>query len=264
LASRATWRAAASYVTGAHSYKFGYIGGFLREDIENHGNDLNLAYTFNGGLPSQLTQSLRVFRQKDRVRYTAIYAQDQWTMGRMTLQGALRFDRAWSYSPEQTIGPTNFLLTQLSFPETPGVDAYKDISPRGGVAYDVFGNGKTSVKVNFGKYLEPASNLNGNYSISNPIARIATTTSRSWTDADNDKVVDCDLRMVDAQSPATTGSVDTCGRMNSPTFGTATRVTANIELPIRKNSSPNLAKPLVGPLRMSCVSAGKSRMLSPT
>ncbi len=46
----------------------------------------------------------------------------------------------------------------------------------------MFGNGRTAVKVNFGKYLEPASNLNGNYSISNPIARIATTTSRTWTD----------------------------------------------------------------------------------
>ena len=96
-------------------------------------------------------------------------------MGRLTLQGALRFDRAWSYSPEQTIGPTTFLPTPLMFPETPGVDGYKDISPRGGVAYDFFGNGKTAVKVNFGKYLEPASNLNNNYSISNPIARIATT-----------------------------------------------------------------------------------------
>ena len=47
-----TWRASATYVTGAHSFKFGYIGGYLVEDIENHGNDLNLAYTFNGGRPA--------------------------------------------------------------------------------------------------------------------------------------------------------------------------------------------------------------------
>jgi hypothetical protein len=223
-----TWRASASYVTGAHSLKLGYIGGYLVEDIENHGNDLNLAYTFNNGLPSQVTQSLRVYRQMDRVRYTALYAQDQWTMGRMTLQGALRFDRAWSYSPAQTIGPTNYLLTQLSFPETPGVNAYKDISPRGGVAYDVFGNGKTSVKVNFGKYLEPASNLNGNYSISNPIARIATTTSRTWNDVTpvpggipGDFIPQCNFLMVDANGE--------CARMNSPTFGTDFRTTAAID-----------------------------------
>jgi hypothetical protein len=216
-----TWRAAASYVTGAHNLKFGYIGGLLRENIENHGNDLNLAYTFVGGRPSQLTQSLRVFDQLDRVKYTALYAQDQWTMGRLTLQGALRFDRASSYSPPQTIGPTNFLLTQLTFPETPGVDAYKDISPRGGAAYDVFGNGKTSVKVNFGKYLEPASNSNGNYSISNPIARIATTTNRTWTDPNGDFIPQCDLLSKDANGE--------CGAMASATFGTAARTTAGID-----------------------------------
>jgi hypothetical protein len=223
-----TWRAAVSYVTGAHNAKFGYIGGLLREDIENHGNDLNLAYTFNGGLPSQITQSLRVFRQKDRVRYTAFYAQDQWTKGRMTVQGALRFDRAWSYSPEQTIGPTTFLSRQLSFPETAGVNAYKDISPRGGVAYDVFGNGKTSLKVNFGKYLEPASNLNGNYSISNPIARIATTTNRTWNDVTavpggipGDFVPQCDLTIATANGE--------CGGWTAPSFGTETRTTAAID-----------------------------------
>jgi hypothetical protein len=223
-----TWRASASYVTGSHSYKFGYIGGYLVEDIENHGNDLNLAYTFNGGLPSQLTQTLRVYKQMDRVRYTALYAQDQWTMGRLTLQGALRFDRAWSYSPAQSIGPTNFLLTRLDFPETPGVNAYKDLSPRGGVAYDVFGTGRTSVKFNFGKYLEPASNLNGNYSISNPIARIATTTSRTWNDVTpvpggipGDFIPQCNLLLVEANGE--------CQRMNSPTFGTNQLVTAAID-----------------------------------
>jgi hypothetical protein len=181
-----TWRASASYVTGAHSFKFGYIGGYLVEDIENHGNDLNLAYTFNGGVPTQLTESLRVFVQSDRVRYDALYAQDQWTMGKITLQGAARFDHAFSYSPPQTIGPAliggqTFLSTPLSYGRTDGVN-YKDISPRGGVAWDVFGNGKTAVKVNVGKYEDPASNLNNNYSISNPLARIATTASRAWTD----------------------------------------------------------------------------------
>ena len=122
----------------------------------------------------------------------SFYAQDQWTLGRMTLQGALRFDRNWSFSPAQQIGPTNFLPTPISFPQTPGVTGYLDLSPRGGVAYDLFGNGKTSVKVNFGKYLEPTSN-NNNYILSNPIGRIATTTTRSWTDSNNNFVPDCNL-----------------------------------------------------------------------
>ena len=105
----------------------------------------------------------------------------------MTLQGALRFDRNWSFSPEQTIPASAFLASPLVFPETPGVTGYKDISPRGGVAYDLFGNGKTAVKVNFGKYLEPTSN-NNNYILSNPIGRIATTAARGWTDSNGNFV----------------------------------------------------------------------------
>jgi hypothetical protein len=215
------WRASVAYVTGAHSAKFGYQGAYLVEDIENHGNDLNLAYTFNGGRPTSLTQTLRVFTQKDRVQYMALFAEDQWTRGRMTLQGALRFDRAWSYSPEQQIGPTTFLPNALQFEETPGVNAYKDVSPRGGVAYDLFGNGRTAVKLNFGKYLEPASNLNGNYSISNPIARIATTTTRTWTDPNGDFIPQCDLTDRAANVE--------CGAMNAATFGTEARTTAAID-----------------------------------
>ncbi len=221
-----TWRAAASYVTGAHTFKVGYVGGYLVEDIQNHGNDLNLAYTFLNGRPSSLTQTLRVFTQSDRVRYDALYGQDQWTMGKVTLQGALRYDHAWSFSPEQTIGPTNFLASQLSFPRTDGVN-YRDISPRGGMAYDIFGNGKTAVKVNAGRYEDPASNLNNNYSISNPIARIATTTTRTWNDDGrnggiaNDNVPQCNL-----QTQAANGE---CLAGNNQTFGTPTRITAAID-----------------------------------
>jgi Carboxypeptidase regulatory-like domain len=215
-----TWRASATYVTGAHSFKFGYIGGYLVEDIQNHGNDLNLAYTFNNGVPLSLTQTLRVFTQSDRVRYDALYGQDQWTMGRITLQGALRFDHAWSYSPPQTIGPTNFLTSTLSFPRTDGVN-YKDVSPRGGIAWDVFGNGRTAVKANVGKYEDPASNLNNNYSISNPIARIATTGTRTWRDANGDFTPQCDFL-----NNAANGE---CLAMNPQAFGTATPITAAID-----------------------------------
>jgi Carboxypeptidase regulatory-like domain len=223
-----TWRASVSYVTGAHNLKVGYGGVALVSDLQSFTNDHNLSYTVVNGSPISLNQSLLPFTISYRTRNMSFYVQDQWTVGRMTLQGALRFDRNWSLFPEQRIGPSNFLSTAIVFPETKGVDAYKDISPRGGVAYDLFGNGKTSVKVNFGKYLEPTSN-NNNYTISNPIGRIATTASRSWTDTNNNFSPDCDLRSPAAQSPATTGSIDTCGAMNNQTFGTTALTTAAID-----------------------------------
>src|SRR5207302_6607363 len=115
----------------------------------------------------------------------------------------------------------------ITFPQTPGVTGYKDLSPRGGFAYDVFGNGKTSVKVNFGKYLEPTSN-NNNYILSNPIGRIATTSARSWTDSNNNFVVNCDLRSPLAQNLAASGG-DICGAGSAQTFGTTTLTTAAID-----------------------------------
>ena len=95
-----------------------------------------------------LTQSLRVFTQSDRVRYDALYGQDQWTMGRMTLQGALRFDHAWSYSPEQTIGPAidgqTFLATPLTLRAAPTASTTRTSRRAADGACDVFGNGKTA------------------------------------------------------------------------------------------------------------------------
>jgi hypothetical protein len=222
-----TWRGSMSYVTGANSLKVGYGGVALVSDLENHSNDLNLAYTVSNGNPISLTQSLLPFTTSYRTRNMAFYVQDQWTHGRFTLQGALRFDRNWSFSPEQQIPASAFLASPITFPQTPGVTGYKDLSPRGGFAYDVFGNGKTSLKVNFGKYLEPTSN-NNNYILSNPITRIATTSSRSWTDNNGNFVVDCNLTSQAAQSPTTTGSIDSCGA-GASTFGTTALTTAAID-----------------------------------
>jgi hypothetical protein len=215
-----TWRGSMSYVTGAHNFKFGYGGVALVSDLENHTNDLNLAYTVSNGSPITLTQSLLPYTTSYRTRNMSFYAQDQWTIGRMTLQGALRFDRNWSFSPAQQIGPTNFLASPINFPQTPGVTGYLDLSPRGGVAYDLFGNGKTALKVNFGKYLEPTSN-NNNYILSNPITRIATTTTRGWTDSNRDFVPNCVLT-----NPLANGE---CAQMNALTFGTTTQTTAAID-----------------------------------
>ena len=113
-----TWRASVSYVTGAHNLKIGYGGVALVSDLENHTNDLNLPYTVSNGVPISLTQSLLPYTISYRTRNASFYVQDQWTLGRMTLQGALRFDRNWSFSPEQTIPASAFLASPLVFPKT--------------------------------------------------------------------------------------------------------------------------------------------------
>ena len=95
------------------------------------------------------------------------------------------------------------------------VDAYNDITPRVGVAYDVFGNGRTALKFNMGHYLDAATNDSA-YTRNNPANRIVSTYDRGWTDSDNDKVVDCNL--LDPRRPTASALALTGNALN---FGNA-------------------------------------------
>src|SRR5688500_19536434 len=154
------------------------------------------------GIHDQMTQTINRNQTSQSVRSDAFYAKEQWTRGRFTLQGAMRYDRAWSYFPEQTVGPVRFFPTAVTYPRTTGVEGYNDLWPRGGVAYDLFGTGRTSVKVNFGRYLEAAQN-GGLFVALNPTGRLSTTTTRTWTDDDRDFVADCVLESGAAQGTQT-------------------------------------------------------------
>ena len=219
------WRGAMSYVTGAHSMKFGYIGTLPTLNQKYFSNDAHLQYRLNNGVPNLLTMDLKPYGLRTKTQGHALYAQEQWTLHRLTLQGALRYERAWSYFPEQTVGPVRFLPTPLTFPAQRGVQGYDDISPRGGFAYDLFGNGNTALKFNAGKYLEAATNHN-TYSLTNPAARIAGSpalgappaVTRAWTDANGNYVPDCDLLNPLAQDLRTSGG-DLCGQLSNLNFG---------------------------------------------
>jgi hypothetical protein len=212
------WYASATFVSGTHSAKFGYQGAFYVDNRFPQTNDHTLTYRVNNGVPNQLTQTLLPYRTRSRTRYNAFFAQDQWTRGRLTLAGALRYDNPWSYYPEQQIGPTRFLPEPLLFPKTKGVLGYHDLSPRVGVAYDLFGNAKTALKFNMGRYLEAAVNNNGNYSALLPASRIDTSQSRTWTDANGNFTPDCDL-MSGAQQNLIAAGGDLCGAWPNQNFG---------------------------------------------
>jgi hypothetical protein len=221
------WKASLSYVTGAHNMKFGYQGSYQKSLQGREANTTLMRYVFNNRQPSgfgfYLTPRWEI---NDRTATQSLYAQDQWTLGRFTLQGAVRYDRAWSWSPAENNGSvqtSQFMPNPITFPRTVSVAGYNDITTRFGGAWDVFGNGRTAVKANIGKYLQTATN-DENYAINNPagLARFVTfVANRSWIDHNNNRSVDCQLMNFSAQSPATTGSLDTCGALsgNNLNFG---------------------------------------------
>ena len=213
-----TWRATAAYVTGGNTLKFGYIGNQLGDLRSANRSPNDLRYRVNNGVPNQLTQYVHDQQNDLWMRNDGFYVQQQWTRGRLTMQGALRFDRAWSWAPEQRL-ESRFWAQPLVFDETPVVDSYTDLTPRAAVTYDLFGNGRTALKATLGKYLESTVTAS-NYGIGNPTSRIATNVFRTWTDRNGNWIPDCDLSNPQTQDFGPTG--DFCGVTNNLNFGTAT------------------------------------------
>ena len=114
------------------------------------------------------------------------FAQDQWTVKRMTINAGVRFDSIDDLVPAQTLGPGPQVPTRnLSFDEVTGVPHWKNVTPRLGVAYDVFGTGKTAVKFAIGKYLE-APNPPTFTRIANPAGGLVQSATRTWSDSNDD------------------------------------------------------------------------------
>jgi hypothetical protein len=199
IGTLASLHGSVTYVTGANNMKFGYQGGFSNPSQVYKNYTQVVQVRTNLGVPNQLTQTISV-GPIDTVYTrnlipTNFYAQDQWTRNRLTLQGGLRYDQLTSSYPDQGIGGPEwpYAPVKIFYPagSTPGY-AWKDITPRAGVAYDLFGNGKTAVRFNVGKYLEAITASNNDLDM-NPLYRTVTNTTRNWTDANRDFVPNCDL-----------------------------------------------------------------------
>jgi hypothetical protein len=205
---------AVSYVTGSHSAKFG--ARFHQNDStfpKNFYNNAQLKYNFRGGVPYQLTMYAdQGSDQRQQQKIFSLYAQDRWTINRLSVQGGLRFEILGDRFGQQQIGPNIFIPTAEVFPEEDGPLNLKDLQPRFGVSYDVFGNGRTAAKFFLGRYVTTTNTVDEWLSYS-PAGNghFVTQTNRPWIDADGDFVADCALL-----NPVANGE---CGAMSNPNFG---------------------------------------------
>ena len=175
------WRASAAYVTGAHSMKIGYQAAYQVQKQFTIGNPNMISYTFLGGAPSSLTQYIPS-QFSNRTRFDAIYVQDQWTINRLTLQGGLRYEHAWSWHPEGENGALDGIEVPSQCRSSSRARTASRVITTSRRAWarptTCSATARRRIKVNYSKYLQPANN-ESNFIQANPGVTFQNMTTRT-------------------------------------------------------------------------------------
>jgi hypothetical protein len=177
--------ASVSYVTGSHDVKVGFQEKQGSWATITPAEPPTLLYT--KGVPFQIQLSARPIASYPRANLDlGIFAQDRWTIGRLSMNFGLRFDYYNGQVDAQNLPASYWFVPARQLGVIPDVPIWKDISPRAGVAYDVFGNGKTAVKMSVGRYVGYEAGL---FAVAaNPLASGGGTDKRLWTDLNHDGI----------------------------------------------------------------------------
>jgi len=191
-----TEQIAASYVTGSHSFRFGMTLSEGRWRLAAQFTGDVQPVTYNNGAPVSVTLRIPTDRRNSIDMDMGVYAQDHWTISRATISAGLRLDSfrtstmaetlpASTWNPAVTFSACADGINNLNQNCTGRVLNWKDLSPRVGVAYDLFGNGKTAIKASFARYVNgvglAALSTTDN---ANPEITVGATDTRAWRDLD--------------------------------------------------------------------------------
>ncbi len=162
-------------------------GSFFRAESYNPSQPFGYAtYVYRDGVPRQATLSVPR-TQTDTVKADAgLWLQDRWRLDRLTLNYGVRLDMIRSGWPEEVL-PANPFTPEFRFEARDTFVNWKDLSPRLGAAYDVFGTGRTALKGSIARYV--AAETIGLNSLGNPMSALSTSDTRTWTDLNNDRTV---------------------------------------------------------------------------
>jgi hypothetical protein len=183
------YRASVSYVTGAHNLKAGftYQWQFAKDPNTWAIGDIN--YRTLNGIPNQATYYTTPYNAPTILEPIGIFVQDQWKVRRLTVNAGLRYDQFIGSYNAIRLEPVRWLPIVREFPGAEVLN-WKDLSPRLGAAYDLFGTGKTALKFSLSRYVLQEGK--GNTQAVHPTFAATNSIARTWTDANRDYVVQGD------------------------------------------------------------------------
>lgn len=181
---------------GRHELKFGMDYSHAVTRNETHRNDdVSLTYSGAGGGFQPLNVTLFATPQKDAtaLNVLALFAQDSFSVKRLTFVGGVRFDQLEGYLPAQSSPPSRFAQANIggfatqprSYDEIRNVVKWNTAGPRISGIVDVSGDGRTAAKASAGRYYYVLSTGGGGVSAVNRNANYSE--NYTWSDRNGDR-----------------------------------------------------------------------------